>query len=220
MSRTGLCRICRRRSPQISSQLGVCGPCIKAHPDKALSISHRIHATSRQWLGLPGSLPRSPKGVVCNLCPNRCELELGDLGFCGLYANQGGKVRSVLKKGQGLVSYYKDPHPTNCVASWCCAGGSRAGYPTYSVSRTAETGWSNAAAFLGSCTYHCLFCQNSESWRHMVVEREPVISDRELAFKVLDDPSYTCLCWFGGCPSSQIEFVLSVSTRIESSESA
>ncbi len=212
---TGLCRICGRQHPLISSRLGICGPCIKAHPDRALPMLRGLHASSRLELGLPGSIPRSSKGTVCDLCPNRCELGIGELGFCGLYSNREGRaVRSLLAKGEGLVSCYKDPHPTNCVASWCCAGGSHAGYPTYSVSPGAERGWCNAAVFLGSCTYHCLFCQNAESWRRMVAERKPVISDRKLARRVLEDPSYTCLCWFGGCPSSQMEFVLSASTRM------
>ena len=210
----GSCRICGMKGPLISSYLGVCGPCIRKHPEEATAIAQQVHSRTRRRIGLPGTPPRSKGGERCTSCPNHCELQEGQLGFCGLYRNIGGEITSVLKPKEGVVSFYKDPHPTNCVASWCCAGGSGAGYPRYSHSESAELGWSNAAVFLGSCTYHCLFCQNHDSWTTMIASRAPRMLDSELATSILHDPQYSCLCWFGGCPSSQMDFVLSVSRHI------
>jgi len=210
----GTCAVCGKKSPLVSSFLSVCGPCFREHPDEALPIAKRAHETARKRIGLPASVPRSPAGRECTMCPNRCRLQDGEKGYCGLFSNQNGRITRILEEGVGIASYYKDPHPTNCVASWCCAGGTGAGYPAYSVSRGTEVGWANAAVFLGSCTYHCLFCQNHDSWTQMIASRSPRITDRQLAQEILDDPDYTCVCWFGGCPSSQIEFVLSASRRI------
>jgi pyruvate formate lyase activating enzyme len=48
----------------------------------------------------------------------------------------------------------------------------------------------------------------------MIRSRSPTITSENLSGSILSDPGYTCLCWFGGCPSSQPEFVLSVSRHI------
>jgi len=214
MTRLGTCAICRTKGPTVSSHLAVCGRCIRNHPDEALPIAEKAHERARRMMGLPGSPPASSGGRVCSRCPNRCRLQEGQTGYCGLLINSQGRITKVLGEGEGIVSYYKDPHPTNCVASWCCAGGTPAGYPIYSVSSGPEMGRANAAVFLGSCTYHCLFCQNHDPWTAMIASRSPRMLDRQLAGEILADPDYTCVCWFGGCPSSQMEFVLSVSRCI------
>lgn len=210
----GSCGICGKKSIIISSHLGVCGQCIKDHPDKAKAITNLAHARVRRRMGLPTRPPKESSSTKCNNCPNNCSPSEGQLGFCGLFKNVDGSMAGELAPGEGLVSFYPDPHPTNCVAAWCCAGGSGAGYPLYSHAKGPEIGWSNAAVFLGSCTFHCLFCQNHDSWTSMIASKSPRMGDTDLANSILDNPRYSCLCWFGGCPSSQMEFVLSVSRKV------
>jgi pyruvate formate lyase activating enzyme len=93
---------------------------------------------------------------------------------------------------RGVLHWYRDPLPTNCVADWVCAGHQRYGYH-------------NLAVFYASCSLNCLFCQN---WHFREVD--PAASDgisaRELA-DCANSRTY-CVCYFGGDPASQMPHAL------------
>lgn len=91
---------------------------------------------------------------------------------------------------RGLLHWYRDPLPTNCVADWVCAG-------------SEQVGQHNLAVFYGSCTLNCLFCQN---WHYRVASLEPALSATELA-DTANAETY-CVCFFGGDPASQMPHAL------------
>jgi pyruvate formate lyase activating enzyme len=92
----------------------------------------------------------------------------------------------------GVLEWYFDPLPTNCVAEWVCAEGSHRGFK-------------NLAVFYGACGFNCLFCQNWQ-YRSLAGTRSPVLSADELAACV--DDSTACICFFGGDPSPQMPHAL------------
>jgi pyruvate formate lyase activating enzyme len=94
---------------------------------------------------------------------------------------------------RGLLHWYRDPLPTNCVADWVCTGPERFGYH-------------NLAVFYASCTFDCLFCQNWH-YRETDAAQSPGISARELA-DTANSRTY-CVCYFGGDPASQMPHALS-----------
>ena len=98
----------------------------------------------------------------------------------------------------GLLHWYRDPLPTNCVADWVC-GGSR--HPDKH----------NLAVFYGSCTADCLFCQNWQ-YRQMSPESGHLLSADELAAKA--NQHTFCVCYFGGDPASQMPHALATSKRL------
>jgi pyruvate formate lyase activating enzyme len=109
---------------------------------------------------------------------------------------------------KGILEWYYDPLPTNCVAWWFCPGCTGAGYPKYAHSRGAETGYANLAVFYGSCSFDCLFCQNWH-YRNLAAELRPVMSAESLAAKA--DAHVSCICYFGGDPSAQMPHALKTS---------
>jgi len=204
------CKGCKREKAFISTRLGYCVDCIREGREEALEGSQKIHAQGRLPYGLPPQIPRDPKGVECNFCGNACRIPPGEKGFCGTKANQDGKlIHLVGDRDKGKLHWYHDPLPTNCVAHWVCAGCSPAGYPQYSHAPKAEHGYKNLAVFYASCTFDCLFCQN---WSYKVtyVHEGSLVSARELALQALD-PSTSCICYFGGDPTSQILHALATS---------
>jgi pyruvate formate lyase activating enzyme len=150
---------------------------------------------------------------MCGQCGNECKIPLNARGYCGLKTNTDGKlVQLAGTSDSGLLDWYYDPLPTNCVGDWVCAGGTGAGYPKYSYSEDGpEYGYKNLAVFYKSCTFDCLFCQN---WHYRVGPKElwPSVSAKELASKV--DSHTSCICYFGGDPSSQIQHALSTSRLV------
>ena len=114
--------------------------------------------------------------MKCNFCGNECQIGEGGVGYCGLSKNVKGKlVRELGTSEIGLIYAYKDPHPTNCVAAWYCAGGTGAGYPKYSKSKEGpEYGFLNASLFLGACCFHCLYCQNTD-WHRMIKNKKEMM---------------------------------------------
>jgi pyruvate formate lyase activating enzyme len=98
---------------------------------------------------------------------------------------------------RGLLTWYRDALPTNCVADWVCRAGE-------------QTSCHNMAVFYASCTADCLFCQN---WHFRRVEPDgsETISADGLADSVT--PETFCICYFGGDPSSQMPHALAVSRR-------
>lgn len=120
--------------------------------------------------------------------------------------NRDGHVRVLATVERGFLSWYYDWLPTNCVASWVCPAETGAGYPEYAYRDGPEFGYKNLAVFYHSCTYDCLFCQNSH-FRGQYLEG--ATSAVELAAGV--DDKTACVCYFGGDPASQLEHSLAAS---------
>jgi len=205
----GQCQLCSESSQLISSKLGVCLKCIREQPTEALKVTDRVHAESRTMFGLPPKPPREPKGVPCGMCANDCRIGVGERGFCGLVSNIDGRlVRRGGTPTKGVLQWYYDPLPTNCVAWWFCPGCTGTGYPKYAYKPTAEIGHSNLAVFYGACSYDCLFCQNWH-YRNLATELNSVMSADSLASKA--NSHVSCICYFGGDPSVQMPHAIEAS---------
>jgi len=109
---------------------------------------------------------------------------------------------------KGILQWYYDPLPTNCVAWWFCPGCTGTGYPKYAYKRGAETGYANLAVFYGACSLDCLYCQNWH-YRNLAAKLSPVMSAESLAAKA--DSHVSCICYFGGDPSVQMPHALKAS---------
>jgi pyruvate formate lyase activating enzyme len=197
------CTICNNCSEEISGSLGVCVDCIRAKPELALGYAEKAHELSRKSFALPSVPPRSKQGALCKICSNACEIGENEKGFCGLRTNEKGKIKHLVgTPSRGILEYYHDPLPTNCVADWVCPAGTGCGYPEYSYSKgEPEYGHNNLAVFYGACTFDCLFCQN---WHYRLLSKElsPIVTAKELASKV--DEKTSCICYFGGDPTAQL----------------
>jgi len=205
----GECHVCGRRSRLISDDLGVCLDCIRKRPSESLAVTEKVHWLSRKEFGLPASVPRDSDGILCGMCSNDCRIGVGSKGFCGLVANFDGKlVRLGGSPEKGILDWYYDPLPTNCVAEWFCPGCTGAGYPKYAYTTMAEVGYVNLAVFYGGCSFNCLYCQN---WHYhtLASELKPAVSSRDLASKV--NRNVSCVCFFGGDPSVQMLHALDTS---------
>lgn len=207
----GTCRVCHEEAAHISNRLGVCLKCIWKKPEQALEITRITHAESRVAYGLPAEPPRSATGIACGLCANDCRIGVGRIGFCGLVRNVDGHLERLGGTGnKGILEWYYDELPTNCVSWWFCPGCTGAGYPRYAHEREAEHGYFNLAVFYGGCSFDCLYCQNWH-YRTLAVKHRPAMSAKMLAGKVEEHVS--CICYFGGDPSPQMPHSLEV-TRI------
>lgn len=196
------CRLCRRVSEEISKALGVCGNCIRERAEKALPFAAKVHAESREKFCLPLHPPKDENGVKCNLCVNECSIPKGGKGYCGLRENADGRlVHLAGTPSRGLLEWYYDPLPTNCVADQFCPGGTGAGYPKFAYRKGAEYGYRNLAVFYEACTFNCLFCQNWH-YRYGSATRSQAVSAEELASKA--DKNTACICYFGGDPTPQL----------------
>ncbi len=152
-----------------------------------------LHRKSRVEFDLPLQPPRSADGVRCVLCANECSIGEGEHGFCGLRTVTRGKLMHLAgTSARGLLHWYRDPLPTNCVADWVCEG-------------CEHRGDHNLAVFYSSCTINCLFCQN---WHFRTVSPETgqFMSAAELA-SAANERTF-CVCYFGGDPSSQMPHAL------------
>ncbi|MBN1423418.1 radical SAM protein [Candidatus Fermentibacteria bacterium] len=183
------CRVCG--GPALSRTVGVCRACLMADP----AASGRIHAVrraSRARFGLPEAPPRTADGIRCAECANLCSIPEGARGFCGLRTVRDGRLIHLAgTPSRGLLRWYRDPLPTNCVADWVCHG-------------SRQPGRSNLAVFYASCTMDCIFCQN---WHFRSMSPEgATVSARELADAVT--PQTFCACFFGGDPASQMGHAL------------
>ena len=183
--------------------------CIREKPEASLEISDRSHAESRRIFGLPSKPPKEKEGLKCGMCANDCTIGIGEKGFCGLVSNiDGHLVRMGGTPQRGILEWYYDPLPTNCVAWWFCPGCTGAGYPKYAYTHGPERGYSNLAVFYGACSSDCLFCQNWH-YRYMSGRLSPVLSAVDLASKV--DEHVSCVCFFGGDPSVQMPHAIKTS---------
>lgn len=187
------CTVCGRTSRLIATHLGVCAECLRVRPEEALGLADQAHVEGRRLFGLPEEAPRTAGGVRCGLCARDCVIGEGQRGYCGLRTVQEGRlVHLAGTPKRGLLHWYRDPLPTNCVADWVCAGHDKQGYH-------------NLAVFYCSCTFDCLFCQNYH-YREADPMRSEGTSARELAG--VANPRTFCVCYFGGDPASQMAHAL------------
>lgn len=199
----GRCEICKQKSKEIAREIGVCRSCILEKPDKALPLALKAHYRTRASFGLPETEPRDPGGIPCRLCVHECRISEGEVGYCGLRRNKGGKIWDITAE-RGKFSWYHDPLPTNCVGDWVCPGGTGAGYPKYAHCKGPEYGYKNLSVFFHACSFNCLFCQN---WSFM--ERTTTPHTRTVAELVSAVDGLTaCICFFGGDPTPQAPFSL------------
>jgi pyruvate formate lyase activating enzyme len=200
-----VCLVCKREK-LLSKALGVCVDCLRRYPNKTQSLIEKAHTRSRAPFNLPAKVPKTSGGVTCPICVNRCQIGEGELGYCGLRTNKNNRlVHLAGTVKSGIVHWYFDPLPTNCVADWVCPGGTGAGYPDYSYSKKTEYGYNNLAVFLGACSFNCLFCQNW-SYREMASSLSPTRTPQQLAEVI--DAQTSCICFFGGDPAPQMPYAL------------
>jgi len=191
----GECLTCGQQSPLVASILGACVDCIRERPQEVLPRIQKMQAETRLEFDLPTSSPNDPLGVHCPLCANECNIPEGERGFCGLRENRGDKLIHLAGTAKkGLLHWYYDPLPTNCVADWACPGHTQYGYK-------------NLAVFYGACSLNCLFCQN---WHYrQMSSKGSGMTAQELADKA--DARTYCICYFGGDPTPQMPHALATS---------
>jgi len=144
--------------------------------------------------------------VRCSLCANECVMGPGEAGFCGARKNEGGTLVGATAE-KGNVTWYYDPLPTNCVASWVCPAETDAGYPRYTRARGPEYGCYNLAVFYQACSFNCLFCQN---WHFRQAAKRPDWATAEELAAAAHERT-TCICYFGGDPAPQVTHALRAS---------
>lgn len=205
----GQCIVCRRASPQISQTLGLCAGCILADTPEARARASAVHARSRRAFGLPAEPPRAANATGCPNCANACRIAQGEVGYCGVRANDDGRLIGG-DADSAAVQWYYDPLPTNCVADWVCPAFGPAGYPDFTDTKGPERGYSNLAVFYEACSFDCLFCQN---WHFKEHSRA---GSRHTAAELADavTPQTRCICYFGGDPGCQIEHALAASRLV------
>ena len=193
------CRICGVLSYLMSETLGLCLNCIRTHPDEALRLAQSVHAESRRVFDLPAATPQASSGLQCVLCSRQCRMAEGERGYCGLRTVRDGRLTHLAgTRRRGVLHWYRDPLPTNCVADWVCRGSRQLGYH-------------NLAVFYASCTLNCLFCQNWH-FREVSATSSAGISAAQLADAA--DPSTFCVCFFGGDPASQMPNALAAAQQL------
>lgn len=198
------CKICGKEGI-IAERIGVCALCIKENRNNIFDEIKKVHQKSRKEFSLEPDVPKG-KGITCKICANECSLEEGKSGFCGLRINERGKIVSIAGTPEkGVLEWYFDPLPTNCVASWVCEG-------------SKHYGKKNLAVFYEACSFNCLFCQNWH-FREMNTERIKKLGyegrltpAEELANSV--DYNTFCICYFGGDPTVQLPHALETSKII------
>lgn len=203
-----ICPSCGDQNFKVSAILPFCSQCIKTQFSELTGEVEKIHASSRRSFHLPEAPVQSEGGLACHFCTNSCLMDPGERGFCGMRENNGGRILHLGgTPNKGLLDWYHDSLPTNCVADWVCPGGSPSGYPKYSYSEGPESGYKNLAVFYRACTFNCLFCQN---WYFRATKiPSKYISSEELANAV--DSRTSCICYFGGDPTPQLPHALKTS---------
>jgi pyruvate formate lyase activating enzyme len=190
------CQLCGRHSRLIAAYLGLCLDCIRKHPQQALAIAEAVHAKARRLFDLPERPPRTHQGRRCGLCVQDCIIGKGERGYCGLRQVPEARPERLHHLAgtprQGLLHWYHDPLPTNCVADPLCTGHT-------------QRGKHNLAVFYASCTMDCLYCQNYH-FRETDPTRSTHLTATELA-DAANSRTY-CACYFGGDPASQMGHAL------------
>lgn len=193
MLEPGRCLLCGVESVLVARQMRVCAACIRSDPDRALPLAHAAHRRARRLFGLPEQPPRSPGGIPCSLCVQECRMAEGERGYCNLRENRGGRMAVLAGDSDaGILHWYYDPLPTNCVAMDVCG-------------ERGTRGRDNLAVFYGACSLNCLFCQN---WHYMqnAAALSPRVSASELAAACTG--RVACICYFGGDPTPQLPHAL------------
>ncbi|MEM1882419.1 MAG: radical SAM protein [Sulfolobales archaeon] len=217
----GFCELCGVSSKTVSNTIGVCVSCLRSYGEEALKIARKAHRDYRQSLGLPPDVPKSGK-LKCSICVNECYIPENSSGFCGFWVNKGGTLSPLTANpSTGIVMWYFDPHPTNCVAGPVCAANTSRGYPKYTKFRGVEVGYYNLAVFYIACNLNCLFCQN---WEHKTMLFDSRIRARYV--KTVDDLTrealnsrVTCVCYFGGDPGPQASHAIAASRKLLATKS-
>ncbi|MEM2490558.1 MAG: radical SAM protein, partial [Candidatus Korarchaeum sp.] len=163
-------------------------------------------------MGLPPEPPRG-RGVKCGLCDADCVIPEGGVGYCGLVMNDEGRLVNLAGAPEyGILEYYYDPIPTNCVAHWFCPASTGLGYPKWTLRDGPELGYYNLAVFYGACNLDCFFCQN---WffRKLTLSKRPLVSFKKVVEAALSYP-VTCVCFFGGDPAPQVANALLVAKEL------
>ena len=114
-------------------------------------------------------------------------------------------------KSRSLISFYRDPLPTNCVANWVCAGGTGEGYPRFANDCGPEVGFYNLAVSFEACNFNCLFCQN---WSFRKAHLAPRWTSVETLEKEVDDCT-SCICFYGGDPGPQLPYAVRLSEAVK-----
>lgn len=211
----GRCKLCKRESILISQRLGFCVDCIRGRFEEVKDELSLLHRSLREKDGLPTQVPSQEEGRRCRICSNGCSIPEGGRGFCGVYENKGGRLRPVTGSFEkAYVQWYYDPLPTNCCASWVCAGGSGRGYPRFSYSQGPEYGYYNLAVFYCACNFDCLFCQN---WSYRKCQKPTYVYGTKELLEASVSPRVSCVCFFGGDPTPQVVHALICAKRMAKS---
>ena len=199
MQKTVSCSHCSNTTPRTSTAIGICVNCLRTEFPSVRKHVEAVHAASRAEFDLPAKPPHNPDGIQCNLCSNECVIGEEECGFCGLRTVRKGKlVHLAGTPKHGILQWYYDRLPTNCVADWVCEGNRQQSYH-------------NLAVFYESCTANCLFCQNWH-FRRTSPSKSKTISADELASAA--DSRTFCICFFGGDPASQMPHALATSRHL------
>jgi pyruvate formate lyase activating enzyme len=193
------CVLCGRVSRLVAAHLGVCSDCLRTHWEQAELRVRAAHTASRRAFNLPLTPPRARDGTTCPLCSQACQIDEGERGFCGLRTVRDHRLVQLAGTSQrGMLHWYRDPLPTNCVADWVCPG-------------HLYRGKHNLAVFYASCTFDCLFCQN---WHYRQADPTQVQADNGVtclsAVELAEAANARtfCVCYFGGDPTSQMPHAL------------
>lgn len=157
-----------------------CSDCVRDRFEEIELSILKIHGEIRKPYGLPEAVPDCDTGVGCRLCINKCSIEEGEFGYCGVRKNVNGRIVGP-DKNWSYADWYHDPLPTNCVADWVCKG-------------SRDHGYTNLAIFYEACTFNCLFCQN---WHYR--DRKTRTTTEDLLRAA--DATTGCVCFFGGDPT-------------------
>jgi len=196
------CRKCSTTETPVNNAIGFCRSCLLQGNSSIKEHLTSSHAKLRQLSGLPSHPPRAEGGPVCQICARSCQPAPGEKGYCGLRKNQAGKINNLAGiPARGLLEYYYDPLPTNCVSDFVCPVKKKD--PLYQRK-------SNLAVFYGACVLNCHFCQNWH-YRSLTESLKPLYSASELAGKV--DDSTACICFFGGDPAPQVPHAIATVRR-------
>ncbi|MCL5406190.1 MAG: radical SAM protein [Deltaproteobacteria bacterium] len=203
------CLLCGELLGEAACLIGICPSCVRKRPEESREHIERLHAQSREMFGLPTRPPANPEGIDCKLCFHRCRPGRNQKGYCGVRHGTESSMR-IDGRSRALVSFYRDPLPTNCVADWVCAGGTGAGYPRFSNDCGPEVGFYNLAVSLEACNLNCLYCQNWSFRKAHLAHRWTGIETLE---KEVDDAT-SCICFFGGDPGPQLPYAVRLSQAV------
>ena len=178
------CKICNGETH--TGAIPVCFKCAKK--EESLEYVESLHAGVEK-------IGKTAK-IKCGLCSNKCGLEEGDVGLCGLRGVKNGRMFSLTSSEKAILHAYEDPLPTNCCNAWFC--------------KASELSGTNLAVFFYGCNFDCLFCQN---WQHKNVEQGKVVTLDEMIAKAMVE-RVRCICHFGGSPEPQLPFAIKFSKEV------